>query len=175
MHYIAKILSIIMQGQISEDGQFMWDGANWVPNTATQGGMEQQPVVQQPVVQQPMVQQPAVQQIVVASVGGYGTGTWKIQMADSGLQMFFLSIGCFLINCFTLFLAVPWTTVMYYNAWSANVDIDGRSLRFTGNAGSFLMVWLKTLVLSVITLGIYYILIGRKNVKRWVDSNLSWA
>ena len=82
---------------------------------------------------------------------------------------------CFLLNGVTLFIAVPWTSVMYYNAWAQNVDIDGRSLKFTGDAGSFFMVWLKTLVLSVLTLSLYYLFSGRKNVARWVDSNLEWA
>jgi uncharacterized membrane protein YjgN (DUF898 family) len=120
-----------------------------------------------PVAQQPMMQ--------AAAADGYGTGTWKIQMADSGLGMFFLKIACLLINACTLFLAVPFTSVMYYNAWASKVDIDGRSLKFTGNAGGFLVTWVKTLLLSAITFGIYYILIGRKNVMRWVDSNLTWA
>ncbi len=88
--------------------------------------------------------------------------------------MFFLRFLVFLINCVTLFLAVPWTTVMYYNAWAENASIDGRGIKFTGHAGSFFMVWLKTLLLSVITLGLYWIFVGRKNTARWVDSNLSW-
>ena len=158
-----------MQGQLSEDGRHVWDGANWVPNPNAAAPAAQQPMMQQ---QQPMMQQ---QQAAGGPAGVYGTGTWKIMMADSGLGMFFLRIGCFLINVCTLFLAVPFTSVMYYTAWAGKVNIDGRSLKFTGNAGGFLVVWIKTLLLSVITVGIYYLLIGRKNVMRWVDSNLSWA
>ncbi|MBT5844311.1 MAG: hypothetical protein HOH79_04935 [Euryarchaeota archaeon] len=169
-----------MTGQISEDGMYMWDGTNWVANPnapATQGmatDISPQMVVENsgtttpPVAQQPMMQ-------AATPEGVYGSGTWKIQMADSGLGMFFLKIACLLINMFTLFLAVPFTSVMYYNAWASKVDIDGRSLKFTGNAGGFLVTWIKTLLLSAITFGIYYILIGRKNVMRWVDSNLTWA
>ncbi len=41
------------------------------------------------------------------------SGNWKILMAESGIGMFFLRIGLFMINLITLFLAVPWTTVMY--------------------------------------------------------------
>ena len=39
-------------------------------------------------------------------------GNWKIMMAESGIGMFFLRVCLFLINLITLFLAVPWTTVM---------------------------------------------------------------
>ena len=48
-----------MQGQLSEDGRHMWDGANWVPNPNAPGA--QQPMMQQ---QQPMMQQqqPMMQQ-----------------------------------------------------------------------------------------------------------------
>ena len=182
-----------MTGQISEDGMYMWDGANWVANPNAPGAQNagaaqaiaadaSQPMAadaSQPMAAEspsmaaaPVAQQPMMQ---AAAADGYGTGTWKIQMADSGLGMFFLKIACLLINACTLFLAVPFTSVMYYNAWASKVDIDGRSLKFTGNAGGFLVTWVKTLLLSAITFGIYYILIGRKNVMRWVDSNLTWA
>lgn len=100
---------------------------------------------------------------------------WKIMMAESGLGMFFLRFALLLVNLFTLFLAYPWTCAAYYSAWARNVEIDGRRIRFTGNAGSFFIVWLKTLLLSTITLGLYWIFIGKKNTARWVDSNLSWA
>ena len=105
----------------------------------------------------------------------YGTGTWKILMAESGLNMFMMRIMCLFFNILTLFLAVPWTTTIYYHAWASNVQIDGKKLRFTGNAVVFFGVWLKTLVLSVFTLGFYYLIIGRKNIARWVDSNLQWS
>ena len=103
------------------------------------------------------------------------SGNWKIMMAETGITMFFLKWGLFLINCATLFLAVPWTAVIYYQAWANNASVDGRKLRFTGNAGTYFLVWIKTLFLSIITLGIYWIFIGKKNTARWVDSNLSWA
>ena len=115
------------------------------------------------------------QEVAIAGDEAYGTGTWKILMAEAGIDMFFLRWGLRLIAAMTLFLAVPWTTVMYYNAWSQKVSIDGKSLKFTGDAGGFFMVWLKTLALSTITLTLYWWLRGRKNKARWVDSTLSWA
>ena len=105
----------------------------------------------------------------------YGSGKWKILMAESGLNMFLMRVLCLVLNFLTLFIAVPWTTTMYYNAWARNVEIDGKNLKFTGNAVSFFGTWLKTLVFSVLTLGFYYLIIGRKNIARWVDSNLQWS
>ena len=102
-------------------------------------------------------------------------GEWRILMAESGLKMLLIKIVCILINVSTLFLAVPWTTVLYYNNWAERVVLGGKKLSFTGSAGGFFMVWLKTLFLSTLTLSIYYWLIGRKNVARWVDSSIQWA
>ena len=64
-------------------------------------------------------------------------GNWKIMMAESGIGMFFLRVCLFLINLITLFLAVPWTTVMYYNAWANNALIDGKRIKFTETQAHF--------------------------------------
>ena len=100
---------------------------------------------------------------------------WRILMAESGIKLLVIKIVCLVINVCTLFLAVPWTTVLYYNNWADRVVLGGRKISFTGSAGGFFMVWLKTLFLSMITLSIYYWLVGRKNVARWVDSSIHWA
>ena len=100
---------------------------------------------------------------------------WRILMAESGLKLLVIKIVCVIINVCTLFIAVPWTTVFYYNIWADRVVLGGRKISFNGSAGGFFMVWLKTLALSMITLSIYYWLIGRKNVARWVDSSIQWA
>jgi len=105
----------------------------------------------------------------------FGSGKWKILMAESGFDMFFMRLALGLLNVCTFMLAVPWTKTMYYTKWASKVEIDGKNLRFTGNAGSFFGVWLKTLALSTVTLSLYYWFIGRKNVARWVDSNIEWA
>lgn len=100
---------------------------------------------------------------------------WKIVRADTGFGIWIIGVICFFINLFTLGLAVPFTTVMYYQQWASNVMIDGRRLRFTGTAGSLFGVWISTFILSFITFGLYWIFIGKSNVARWVDANLSWA
>ncbi|MDP6010371.1 MAG: hypothetical protein QF707_01120 [Candidatus Poseidoniaceae archaeon] len=62
-----------MVGELSPDGQFMWDGNQWVPNqgigmqnaaniATPEAGMVQQPGIQQPMVAQPVVGQPIMQQ-----------------------------------------------------------------------------------------------------------------
>jgi len=111
----------------------------------------------------------------LSASGSLQNNQWKIIRAETGFAIWIIGWICFFINIFTLGLAVPFTTVMYYQQWASNVMIDGRRLRFTGTAGGLLGVWLSTLILSIITLGLYWIFIGKGNVARWVDSNLSWA
>lgn len=57
----------------------------------------------------------------------YGSGTWKILMAESGLNMFLIRILCLVLNLLTLFIAVPWTTTMYYNAWARMSKLMGKN------------------------------------------------
>tara|TARA_B110000495_G_C22685911_1_gene404561 strand:+ start:238 stop:585 length:348 start_codon:yes stop_codon:yes gene_type:complete len=106
---------------------------------------------------------------------GYGDGNWRIMMANSGMEMFLLRWGLFIVAAATFFLAVPWTTVIYQEKWASRVEIDGKTLKFTGSAGEFFMVWVKTLVLSIVTLSLYWWFRGSKNKARWIDSNLTWA
>lgn len=100
---------------------------------------------------------------------------WKIVRAETGFALWFLGLIFWFVNRLTLGLAVPFTTVMYYQQWASNVRIDGRRVRFVGTAGSLMGVWISTLILSIITFGLYWIFIGKANVARWIDSNLAWA
>ncbi|MBJ83898.1 MAG: hypothetical protein CMB52_00045 [Euryarchaeota archaeon] len=170
-----------MSGQLSDDGNFMWNGNEWVPVEQAPAPVAATPAMAEPVAAAPAMAEPVAaapamaEPVAAAPAMAASGGDWRILMAESGLQMFFIKIGCFLVNCVTLFLAVPWTTTMYYTNWTERVVLGGRKLRFTGSAGGFFMVWLKTLGLSMITLSIYYWIWGRKNVARWVDSNIQWA
>ena len=48
---------------------------------------------------------------------GYGTGNWRILMASAGIDMFLMRFAILIVNVCTVFIAVPFTTVFYYNAW----------------------------------------------------------
>ncbi|MDP6857279.1 MAG: DUF898 family protein [Candidatus Thalassarchaeaceae archaeon] len=98
---------------------------------------------------------------------------WKIKMADKGL--FFTKIGALLLTILTLGIGKPWAETMVINKWTRNLSIDGRSVRYNGSASGLFGIWIKILLLSVITLGIYYLFWGRYAVDKYVDSHLSWA
>jgi hypothetical protein len=68
--------------QLSPDGHWWWDGAEWVPADQRPAPVAEQPVVEQPVVEQPVAEQPVaeqpsfyapVQATVPAQPQGYGT------------------------------------------------------------------------------------------------------
>ena len=99
-------------------------------------------------------------------------GDWSLQTADYGL--FFTKIFAWMITVFTLGFAYPWAKCMVFNKWAENVRIDGRRIKFTGNGGEFLEVWVKIFLLSSITCGLYYFFVGYKEVPKYVDSKIEW-
>ena len=100
---------------------------------------------------------------------------WCVIRAESGFALWFLGWIFWFVNRMTLGLAYPFTTVAYYQQWASNVKIDGRRLKFTGTAGNLFGVWISTFILSVLTLGLYWIFIGKGNMARWIDNHLMWA
>tara|TARA_B100001113_G_C21078980_1_gene609016 strand:+ start:685 stop:1434 length:750 start_codon:yes stop_codon:yes gene_type:complete len=100
---------------------------------------------------------------------------WCVIRAESGFALWILGWIFWIVNRMTLGLAYPFTTVAYYQQWASNVKIDGRRLKFTGTAGNLFGVWISTFILSVLTLGLYWIFIGKGNMARWIDNHLTWA
>ena len=100
-------------------------------------------------------------------------GVWTIQTANSGLL--FIKFAAFLMKVFTLWIAAPWAECMVIEKWASHVRIDGRCIKFTGNASGLFTVWVKILLLSAITLGLYYLFVGRKAVAEYIDSHITWA
>ncbi len=122
---------------------------------------------------QQMGYQAPIQSASVTPVGNSVQPIWKIKMADKGL--FFTKIVGLLITILTLGIGKPWAETMVIRKWTANLSIGGRSVTYHGTAMELFGIWIKVLILSVITLGIYYLFWGRYAVDRYVDSRLSWA
>lgn len=147
-------------------------------NTMVQSPPQQQmPVSQNQQMQaaynQQMGYQAPIQSAPVTPVAHSVQPIWKIKMADKGL--FFTKIGALLLTILTLGIGKPWAETMVINKWTRNLSIDGRSVRYNGSASGLFGIWIKILLLSVITLGIYYLFWGRYAVDKYVDSHLSWA
>ena len=122
---------------------------------------------------QQMGYQTPVQSASVTPVANTVQPNWKIKMADKGL--FFTKVAALLITVLTLGIAKPWGDTMIIRKWASNLSIDGRSVTYNGTAIELFGIWIKVLLLTVITIGIYYLFWGRYAGDRYIDSRLSWA
>jgi uncharacterized membrane protein YjgN (DUF898 family) len=122
---------------------------------------------------QQMGYQNPIQSAAVIPVSNTVQPTWKIKMADKGL--FFTKVAALLITILTLGIAKPWGDTMIIRKWASNLSIDGRAVTYNGTAIELFGIWIKVLLLTIITLGIYYLFWGRYAVDRYIDSRLSWA
>tara|TARA_Y100001968_G_C19046746_1_gene567173 strand:- start:179 stop:628 length:450 start_codon:yes stop_codon:yes gene_type:complete len=122
---------------------------------------------------QQMGYQAPMQSSVVTPMTNTVQPSWKIKMADKGL--FFTKIGAFLITILTLGIGKPWGDTMVISKWASNLSIEGRSVKYQGTAIELFGIWIKVLIFSVLTIGIYYLFWGRYAVDRYIDSRLSWV
>lgn len=83
-----------------------------------------------------------------------------------------------LITVFTLGFCYPFALVLKERWRAKHSYIDGRRLVFTGSAIGLLGNWIKWLLLSFVTLGIYLFWVGPR-IARWkwqhTDFDTAWA
>jgi uncharacterized membrane protein YjgN (DUF898 family) len=94
---------------------------------------------------------------------------------DGGLlELIGWSILGALITGLTLGICYPWALCMRYG-WKVNhTVINGRRLKFSGSAAGLFGHWIKWLLLSVITIGIYGFWVGIA-LEKWKVKNTSFA
>lgn len=80
-------------------------------------------------------------------------------------------ILAFLITSVTLGIGAPWAKCLLYSYQFKHTVYNGKRLRFKGTGGSLLLNIIKWFFFSIITLGIYTLVIPVKRTK-WVISNL---
>lgn len=71
---------------------------------------------------------------------------------------------------FTLGIATPWAIVFLQRWETTNTIIDGRRLYFDGSAMGLFGQWIKWLLLTFVTFGIYGFWVSIK-MKQWVVSH----
>lgn len=80
---------------------------------------------------------------------------------------FFRNLAVILVSSITLGIAYPFMKC-WYIAWRVrHTYINGKHLTFNGNGGELFIKYIVWLLLSVITLGIYYIVKMRINLIAW--------
>lgn len=85
-----------------------------------------------------------------------------------------LNITNFLLVVFTLGFGIPCAICRKYRWLYKNQVIDGRRLVFEGKAGSLFGQWIKWILLSIITLGIYSLWVPIKKQK-WITEHTHFA
>ncbi len=79
-----------------------------------------------------------------------------------------------LMIIFTLGFGAPWA-VAYYQRWECNhTTIGGKQLKFVGTGGNLFGQYIKWILLTIITIGIYSFWLNIK-MKQWVVSNTEFA
>lgn len=82
-------------------------------------------------------------------------------------------LGTIITVC-TFGIAYPWALCMVYG-WKINhTVVQGKRLKFNGSAGSLFLNWIKWLLLSIITLGIYGFWVGIA-LEKWKVKNTTFA
>ncbi len=122
---------------------------------------------------QQMGYQNPIQSGAVTSMTNTSQQIWRIKMADKGL--FFTKLGALLLTVITLGIGKPWGDTMVIKKWASNLNIDGKRVMYNGTAIELFGIWIKVLILTLITLGIYYLFWGRYAIDRYIDSRLLWA
>jgi uncharacterized membrane protein YjgN (DUF898 family) len=75
-----------------------------------------------------------------------------------------------LITTLTLGICFPWAIVMIYDWEAKHTVIDGKRLTFDGTAVQLFGLWIKWLLLIIITLGIYSFWVAI-SLKKWKISH----
>ncbi len=79
----------------------------------------------------------------------------------------------YLITLFTLGICAPWAFTMVYSYEANHTVLDGRRLRFKGTARGLFVQWIKWLLLTIVTLGIYGFWVNLA-LKKWRTKNLEF-
>lgn len=122
-----------------------------------------QPQYQEPQYQQ--YQQPQYQQY--QQYQNYSVSDWDGGVLDTIVN----SIVASLIITFTCGIATPWAVCYMVRFVADHAIIDGKRIQFTGTGGGLFAQWIKWLLLTVITCGIYSFWVVPRMYK-WIISHL---
>ncbi|MGL4990447.1 MAG: hypothetical protein ACRC57_04660 [Sarcina sp.] len=81
-----------------------------------------------------------------------------------------LHIKVFLLGIITLGLAYPWIVCMKQKAKCENMVICGKRLKFIGNPKDLISCWILWFFLTIITLGVYWIIV-KVRFEQWIVAN----
>ena len=79
----------------------------------------------------------------------------------------------FLITVLTFGICYPFAVVLRHRWRARHTIIDGRRLVFRGSAIGLFGNWIKWLLLSIVTIGIYLLWVMPR-VNKWIVENTDW-
>jgi hypothetical protein len=94
----------------------------------------------------------------------------KSKFTGGLLELIAVGIVQWLIIIVTLGIGTPFAIVFKLKWMNSHTYIEGRQLEFTGNALDLIFQWIKWLLLSFITLGIYGFWVGLR-MHQWIAKN----
>jgi len=69
----------------------------------------------------------------------------------------------------------PWLEFRHYGRSISKMNLDGKRLKFTGDLADYMILYLKNVVLSMLTFGIYALAgYAERNVANYVDAHTEW-
>lgn len=93
---------------------------------------------------------------------------------DGGLlQLIGWSILGFIITVCTIGICYPWALCMKYGWEVKHTVINGKRLKFTGTAIGLFGLWIKWLLLTLITAGIYSFWVNI-SLKKWITRHTTF-
>ena len=91
----------------------------------------------------------------------------KSEFTGGLLGLIGIKILCFFVILITIGLGIPWATCISQRWYAKHTIIDGQQLHFDGKAIQLFGNYIKWLLLTIITLGIYSFWLGIK-MHKWV-------
>lgn len=85
-----------------------------------------------------------------------------------------VNILAWAVTFFTFGIAAPWAMCIKYRWEAKHTVIEGRRLKFIGSGGSLFLHYIKWLILTFITLGIYGLWLYIKMLQ-WKTENTVFA
>lgn len=92
----------------------------------------------------------------------------------NGLQKVGWKILTFFVTLLTLGICYPWSLCKMYGWEIKHTVIEGKRLRFDGTAMQLFGNWIKWWLLSIITIGIFALLIPGR-VKKWTAKHTRFS
>jgi uncharacterized membrane protein YjgN (DUF898 family) len=86
------------------------------------------------------------------------------------LELIAVGIVQGLISVFTLGFGIPFAVVFKQRWMASHTFIEGYQLEFIGNAGDLIIEWIKWMILTFITFGIYGFWVGLR-LHQWIVKN----